>query len=265
MGEPLFSIVTPSFNQARYLERTLRSVLEQDYPRVEYFVIDGGSADGSLEIIRKYAPRLAGWVSEPDRGQADAIAKGFARATGDILAWINSSDAYRSGAFRRVAELHVPGRPAFFCGDVDVVGENEEVLGFESAEYLDLDAMAFECVIPCQPGTFWSREAYARAGGVDPSYHYCMDVDLFVRLARVARVVHVPHRLGILRKHDDAKTARPSAAWDAERRRIERVSREFRAGRKILSFLKRLGRFAVRGRWQEARRLVDRLRASKGW
>ena len=124
------SIVTPSFNQSPFLEATIRSVLEQDYPDIEYFVMDGGSSDGSREIIQRYADRLAGWVSEPDAGQTDAINKGFARSTGDVLAWLNSDDTYEPGAIRQAVELLAQNpHVSMVYGDCNYIDEHGRVIG----------------------------------------------------------------------------------------------------------------------------------------
>ncbi|HZU87535.1 MAG TPA: glycosyltransferase family 2 protein, partial [Anaerolineaceae bacterium] len=128
--QPLVSIVTPSYNQARYLEATLRSVLEQDYPNLEYIVVDGGSTDGSREIIQKYASRLAWWVSEKDRGQTDAINKGFSRAHGEILAWLNSDDTYQPGAIRQAVEaLQNHPRAGMVYADTNFIDAADNVIG----------------------------------------------------------------------------------------------------------------------------------------
>jgi len=128
--QPLVSIVTPSFNQVKYLEETIRSVLEQDYPKIEYIVIDGGSTDGSVEVIRKYADRLAYWVSEADRGQTDAINKGFATAHGSILAWLNSDDTYKPGAVSEaVAYLQNHPNIGMVYGDLDFIDEQSKIIG----------------------------------------------------------------------------------------------------------------------------------------
>ena len=256
---PLVTVVTPSFNQAGFLERAIRSVLDQDYPRLEYFVIDGGSADGSVDIIRRYADRLAGWVSEPDRGQADALAKGFRRARGDLLAWINSSDAYEPGALMRVARAHLDRPASFLFGDVAVIDDEDRILGVDTHGHLDLEAMVYENVFPLQPGAFWTREAYERCGGIDPTFRYYMDLDLFIRLARCGSMRHVPCVLARLRRHGDAKTGQDAGGWASERSRI--LKTYARPGspvrfRRAISFAKRLSRFLADRQWGEVCKLV---------
>jgi glycosyltransferase involved in cell wall biosynthesis len=133
---PLVSIITPSFNQARYLEATIQSVLAQDYPRIEYIIVDGGSTDGSVDIIRKYGSKLGWWVSEKDKGQTDAINKGFARAKGEILAWLNSDDTYESGAIGAAVKyiLEHP-QTGMVYADANFVNEDGRVIGkFNSAQ-----------------------------------------------------------------------------------------------------------------------------------
>src|SRR5512138_1788368 len=136
---PLVSIITPSFNQAAFLETTIRSVLDQDYPSLEYFIVDGGSKDGSLEIIQRYAHRLAGWVSEPDRGQTDAINKGFGMAHGEILAWLNSDDVYQPGAVAEAATfLQQNPEVGLVYGDATYIDENGRTIGHFPARQTDL-------------------------------------------------------------------------------------------------------------------------------
>ncbi|HLA97025.1 MAG TPA: glycosyltransferase family 2 protein, partial [Anaerolineales bacterium] len=136
--QPLVSIVTPSFNQGRFLEETIQSVLAQDYPRIEYLIVDGGSTDGSLEIIRRYADRLGWWVSEPDRGQTEALNKGFARARGEIFAWLNSDDTYLPQAVSEaVAYLQAHPEAGMVYGDANLVDEHGRVIGKFPARQTD--------------------------------------------------------------------------------------------------------------------------------
>ncbi|NMD27205.1 MAG: glycosyltransferase, partial [Chloroflexi bacterium] len=160
MSEPaLISIITPSYNQAAFLEQTLRSVLEQDYPNIEYWVIDGGSTDGSVDIIKRYAPKLAGWVSEADDGQADAINKGFARARGEYIAWLNSDDLYYPGALSEaVRALEANPAAPFVFSDVESIDETGKA--FNRMHYGDwglADLMRFRII--GQPGVFMRRSA----------------------------------------------------------------------------------------------------------
>jgi len=217
---PLVSIVTPSFNQALYLEQTLRSVLEQDYPAIEYFVMDGGSTDGSVEIIQQYAHRLAGWVSEPDRGQADAINKGFSRARGEIVAWLNSDDLYLPGAVRAAVEAFErhPQAGMVFGDVISIDSEGTPVHVMTFGDWTLDDLMQFRII--SQPGVFIRREVLERAGFLDPSYHFLLDHHLWLRCARVAPMVYLRQRLASARFHPLAKNVAQAARFGQEAYRL---------------------------------------------
>jgi glycosyltransferase involved in cell wall biosynthesis len=206
--KPLVSIITPSFNQGRFLEQTMRSVLEQDYPRIEYIVIDGGSADNSVAIIEKYAAKLAYWVSERDKGQTDALNKGFSKAHGDILAWVNSDDAYTPGAVSAaVAYLQAHPDIGMVYGDLDFINENDRVIGRFNAAQTDLARLRRGFVHIPQPAAFFRAEHWCKVAPLDPSFYFAMDYDLWVRLAKVTQLKYLP---GVpwakFRLHSDAKT-----------------------------------------------------------
>jgi glycosyltransferase involved in cell wall biosynthesis len=207
MELPLISIVTPSYNQAQFLEETLRSVAAQDYPRKEHIVIDGGSTDSSVDIIRRYEPHLRYWVSEPDRGQSHAINKGLRVATGDVLAWLNSDDTYMPGALSRVGALFAahPGVDLAY-GDflyTDMAGRAMRrrrvfsSMSYESLLYHDYLG---------QPAVFFRRSLLEQVGLLDEALHYCMDWDLFLRMWRVCRPQHVPQVLATYRLDRQAKS-----------------------------------------------------------
>jgi len=192
-SQPLVSIVTPSFNQSAYLERTILSVLEQDYPHIEYIVMDGGSSDGSLEIIKKYQSRLAAWVSEPDRGQTDAINKGFDRAHGQILAWLNSDDVYTPGAVRKAVEAFSKYPQAgMVYGDLDFIDEEDRLIGHFQAAQTDLAKLRRGYVHIPQPATFIRADLWEKVGPLDPSFYFAMDYDLWTRLAALSEFVYLP-------------------------------------------------------------------------
>lgn len=205
---PLVTIVTPSYNQAPFLEQTIRSVLEQDYPRIEYFVIDGGSNDGSLEIIKKYAPRLAGWVSEKDAGQTDAINKGFARATGEILAWINSDDTYNPGAVRQAVEFLTQNpQVAMVYADCNFVDEHSRFIGKFNAAQTDYRRLRRGYVHIPQQTMFFRADYWHRLGPLDPSFFFAMDYDLWTRIAAHAPLHYLPGKTWAnFRLHTSGKT-----------------------------------------------------------
>jgi len=203
----LVSIVTPSLNQAPFLEETIRSVLEQNYPEIEYFIIDGGSTDGSQEIIQRYTHRLAGWVSEPDKGQTDAINKGFARATGDVLAWLNSDDTYEPGAVRQAMDL-LGQHPqiSMIYGDCNYIDETGRVIGRFRAAQTDYRRLRQGYVHIPQQASFFRADLVRQVGQLDPTFYFAMDYDLWVRLAKIAPPLYVPYLWANFRLHRDAKT-----------------------------------------------------------
>jgi len=208
MIQPLVSIVTPSFNQADFIEETLCSVLEQDYPRIEYIVIDGGSTDGSVEIIRKYADRLAYWVSERDAGQSDAINKGLRRATGDIVAWLNSDDYYVPHALTAAVQCLVAHPEAgMVYGNVDVVDAHGQVLKRGVGSDYDLARQLLQEIIVPQPAAFWWRRVTEDVGYLRTDLHYAMDWDLWLRIGRRYSIHHLRRSLAVFRRSGVNKTA----------------------------------------------------------
>jgi GT2 family glycosyltransferase len=207
----LVSIITPSYNQAPFLEQTMQSVLEQDYPHIEYIVVDGGSTDNSVEVIQKYADRLAYWISEKDSGQAEAINKGFARANGEIVAWLNSDDYYMLNTVSvavRCFEQN-PGVVMVY-GDMLAVDGNEQTINVLKYRQLSLeDLLCFQII--GQPSVFFRRAALEKAGLLDTTFHFMLDHHLWIRLAQQGRILHIPQIWSAARYHPQAKNrARPA-------------------------------------------------------
>ena len=204
---PLVSIVTPSFNQVEFLEETIRSVFEQDYQNLEYIIVDGGSTDGSLEIIQKYTDQLAWWVSEPDQGQTDAINKGFARASGEIFAWLNSDDTYQPGAISEaVAYLATNQEAGAVYGDANLIDEHGDVIGKFPARQTDYQRLMRGYVHIPQQATFFRGDLWREVGPLDPSFYFAMDYDLWVRISKRAPLIYYPSLWANFRLHGDAKS-----------------------------------------------------------
>lgn len=185
---PRFSVVLPTFNAAAFLEPTLRSLVEHDYPDLEVIVVDGGSTDGTVDILRRYADRLGWWVSEPDRGQCDAINKGFAHATGELHYWANADDPIEPGALRHVAaRLTERAQPQWLVGAARLLDGRGRVLGVRAPRTVDDTTFLLWALrwIPTQ-AVFWNRAMWAAAGPFDEELHYVMDLALWERMYRAA-------------------------------------------------------------------------------
>jgi glycosyltransferase involved in cell wall biosynthesis len=252
---PLVSIVTPSFNQVDFIEETILSVIHQDYPNIEYIVIDGGSTDGSQEIIERYADHMAFWTSEPDKGQADAINKGFKRATGEIVAWLNSDDLYMAGAIREAVEaLNANPQMGLVYGDGLMIDAGGQLLDPHSYQAYDvLDLICFDVIL--QPTVFMRRSALEEAGYLGEEYHLVLDHELWIRIASKHPILHVPSFWAVERTHVDAKTVAQAAGWVDEAQRFLFHARE---SKELGPIIARDGR-RVRASFHafSARRLID--------
>jgi hypothetical protein len=210
------SIITPSYDQADFLPYTIRSVLGQNYPDLEYFIIDGGSTDGSVEIIQEYSGQLTWWVSEPDKGQAEAINKGFRKATGEVIAWLNSDDMYAPGAIADAVKCFQDNPEiGLVYGNAVSFDQNGHPLNDLRIEDWGLEGLvAFNIV--CQPAVFIRRAVLERVGYLDEDYHMLLDHHLWLRIAQVAKIRHVPRVWAFARHHAGAKNVAQAPQFGIE-------------------------------------------------
>ena len=207
---PRVSIITPSYQQAQFIEETIRSVLLQGYPALEYIIMDGGSSDGTVEILQRYGDWLA-WVSQPDRGQSDAINQGLRLAGGAVVAYLNSDDLYLPGGVRAIAErFRQDPTVGLVYGDCRVINEVGQDLGFLPRHPFNLHRTIERGEFLPQQAVFWRREAMTKVGLLDDSLHYAMDYEYFIRIARAFAVAYVPLPVAAFRLQNTSKTVSQS-------------------------------------------------------
>jgi GT2 family glycosyltransferase len=249
------SIITPSYNQAQFLRQAMVSVLEQDFTPLEYLVVDGGSTDGSVAIIKEQEERLAWWVTEPDSGQADAINKALAHARGDVVAWLNSDDLYLPGAVRAgVQALEAHPDAVLVYGNMQAVDAEGRIINRLRYGQLNFeDLLCFQII--GQPATFMRRRALEAAGGLDASFHCLLDHHLWIRLAQLGPILHVNETWASARFHAAAKNRISAEEFGKEAFRIlDWAAQE----RDIAPVLKALRRRALAAAHRvNARYLVD--------
>jgi glycosyltransferase involved in cell wall biosynthesis len=242
---PKISIVTPSFNSSKYIKFTVDSVLSQNYPSLEYIIFDAKSTDGTIDILKEYNDSII-WVSEKDNGQSDAINKGFMRSSGDIVAWINSNDIYLSNCFFKVAKIFKDHPDVdFIFAEAILINESGDKIGNYSEGGNIETKLKMNTVfnghlnkllntsagwIP-QQTTFWRRYIFDKVGYLDPSLHYAMDYDYWLRIGKQSKILYVNDTFAAYRKHDDAKSSRAKEHW------IEVLQIQQKYGGKVFSLL----------------------------
>ena len=263
---PKITIVTCSYNQGQFLEATILSVLKQHYPNLEYIVIDGGSTDNSVDIIKKYSSAFTHWRSEPDNGQSHAINKGFALATGDILGWLNSDDMLAPGALYAVSQAWAEMRPDVLTGNSDFVDENGnfERHWFAQEPRIE-DLLTASAVTAPQPSTFWSRECWRKYGPLDEDFHWVMDYALWVRMAAGGvRWSILNKTLSLWRHHEDQKTKQLTRSVVYVQDTREMLSRFIKSDL-CNERLRKLARYGIEKTWIKQWRKeydIERMRTS---
>ena len=204
-NKTLISIITPSFNQAQFIEKTILSVLDQDYHGFEHIVMDGGSTDGTIDILKKY-PHLK-WVSEKDHGQANAINKGFNLARGEILAWLNSDDYYEKNIFRSIVEIFDADHKCnFLYGDITYVSINDEIIRKITGDILTRKNLIINPDVVRQPSCFWRKSLQNKVGTVNENLNLVMDYDLFSRISQFTKFKYVERNFSYYRTYSNTKT-----------------------------------------------------------
>lgn len=263
---PKISVITPSYNQAKFLERTILSVLEQNYPNLEYIIIDGGSTDGSMEVIKQYQDQLAYWECKPDDGQTHAINKGLKRATGELIGWQNSDDIYEMEAFISCAKAaqKYPHKHVFI-GNMNIIDANDRQLRDLYYVKPTYNALRAEGMVLANQAAFWRRDVHETIGYMDESLNYAFDYEWFLRLLKQYDAVHTDQFWGNLRYHDQTKMHNLSEKFTEERRKFYTPIEPnpfFKKGYRIrrLGLTLRNGhiKYVTRGLWQRFSRSLSK-------
>ncbi len=220
---PKISIVTVNYNKGQFIEETILSVINQNYPNLEYIIIDGASTDNSVEIIKKYENKLAYFISEPDKGMTDALIKGFNKASGDILAWINSDDKYCSNTFNIVAQLYQQKPFDLLYGDCWLIDKHGNIGKRLKSYYTTAKIHAWGIILMYQPSCFWSKAIYEKIGGLNPEFIVAMDGDLFYRMLKNTKnIVRTNHILSMFRIHENQSGSwAPKGRYQYERKLLK--------------------------------------------
>lgn len=276
---PKISVVTPSFNQGQFIEETIRSVLLQGYPDLEYIIIDGGSTDATLDLVRKYESWVTFWISEPDRGQAHAINKGFARCTGELIGWLNSDDFLLPGAFACLAKGHAENPKAILLGDVLHFVDSGSHARISRPKNVTFQNMVnvwklyTSAASWSQQGTYVPRGLYQQVGGVDETLRYVFDYDWMCRMLQVTSVQYLHATIAGYRKHDTSKTVAETPAWLPE---VTKVVQRYQNGAGygfdktlVQAGLEMYGAYiflSITGHWNRQKGLMHLRRAfQKNW